>query len=133
MHTTDSKSEKWQPNASSSILQDSITTSMHDSSGPISLNDSLGPPSLQEESINEPITELNEPLSQSFIENQDNVIKDVEPLSQYYESTSSLDISTRDEEDGSKVECSVSATDSGLIGVYIVHKCVWHVIIYRTN
>ncbi|XP_018577638.2 inaD-like protein, partial [Anoplophora glabripennis] len=115
LHPTDTKPDKWQPNASSSLLQDSITASMHDSSGPISLNDSLGPPSLQEESVNEPIIELNEPLSQSFIENQDNAIKDIEPLSQYYESTSSLDISTRDEEDGSKVECSVSATDSGLI------------------
>ncbi|KAJ8933538.1 hypothetical protein NQ314_013951, partial [Rhamnusium bicolor] len=115
LHTKDSKSIKWQPNASSSLLQDSITASVHDSSGPISLNDSFGPPSLQEESVNEPLNELNESMSQSFIETLDNRVKDIEPLSQYYESTSSLDVSTQDEEDGSKLECSMSATDSGLI------------------
>ncbi|CAG9761749.1 unnamed protein product [Ceutorhynchus assimilis] len=79
----------------------SITASVYDSSGPVSLNDSLGPPSLQEE-------------SESF-----NVKKmDIEPLSQYYESTSSLDTSTQDEEEflnHSKFDASVSASDSGLI------------------
>ncbi|KAJ8934619.1 hypothetical protein NQ318_012653, partial [Aromia moschata] len=114
LHTKDSKSIKWQPNASSSFLQDSITASVHDSSGPVSLNDSLGPPSLQEECVNESSNEINESMCQSFIENQDPKVKDVEPLSQYYESTSSIDMSTQDE-DGSKLECSVSATDSGLI------------------
>lgn len=96
-------------------MHDSITASVHDSSGSVSLNDSLGPPSLQEEALNDQPTEINE-LYQSLIENQDAKIKDdKEPLSQYYESTSSLDL-TQDEEEASKIEASVSATDSGLIG-----------------
>lgn len=54
-------------------------------------------------------------MNQSFIEHQNSKVKDTEPLSQYYESTSSLDL-TQDEEEGSKIDVSVSATDSGLIG-----------------
>lgn len=107
------KPERWQPN---SFLQDS---SMVDSSGPVSLNDSLGPPSLQEESVVEPMTELD---GQSFF---DNASRDIEPLSQYYESTSSLDLSGKDEEEPSKVEGSVSATDSGLIGEFSRSCCRW--------
>lgn len=107
------KSVRWQLNN----MQDSITASVHDSSGPVSLNDSLGPPSLQEEAINEHQIKPVD-LYQSFIENQDAKIKEEkEPLSQYYESTSSLDL-TQDEEEGSKIDVSVSATDSGLIGKY---------------
>ncbi|XP_049819529.1 uncharacterized protein LOC109595347 isoform X2 [Aethina tumida] len=108
---------KFQPNSTSSFLHDSITASVHDSSGPVSLNDSCGPPSLQEESVTEALDELNESMTQKFLENQ-NKNKDVEPLSQYYESTSSLDISTQEDEDGinqSKFDASVSASDSGLI------------------
>lgn len=47
--------------------------------------------------------------------------KEIEPLSQYYESTSSLDTSTQDEEEflnHSKFDASVSASDSGLIGEF---------------
>lgn len=98
-------------------MHDSITASVHDSSGPVSLNDSLGPPSLQEEAVNELLNDTID-FHQSFIENQDVKIKEEkEPLSQYYESTSSLDL-TQDEEEGSKIEISVSATDSGLIGEF---------------
>lgn len=106
------KSVRWQPNT----LLDSITASVHDSSGPVSLNDSLGPPSLQEEDvINDHPIEINE-TCQSTIDMPDAKIKDDrEPLSQYYESTSSLDL-TQDDEEGSKIDASVSATDSGLIG-----------------
>lgn len=108
------KSVRWQPNT----LLDSITASVHDSSGPVSLNDSLGPPSLQEEDVfdDHPV-EVNETFHQSIIiDTPDAKIKDdKEPLSQYYESTSSLDL-TQDEEEGSKIDASVSATDSGLIG-----------------
>ncbi|CAH0546934.1 unnamed protein product [Brassicogethes aeneus] len=107
------KTNKWQP--ITNALQDSVTASVHDSSGPISLNDSCGPPSLQEESVTEPLDELNESMTQKFLETQ---IKDVEPLSQYYESTSSLDISTTQDDDcinQSKFDASVSASDSGLI------------------
>lgn len=107
------KSVRWQPSA----MHDSITASVHDSSGPVSLNDSLGPPSLPEEAINDQPIEVND-VSHSFLDNQDIKVKDErEPLSQYYESTSSLDI-TQDEEEGSKIEASVSATDSGLIGEF---------------
>lgn len=65
--------------------------------------------------MNDQTTELIDSMNQSFIEHQDSKIKDVEPLPQYYESTSSLDL-TQDDEEGSKIDASVSATDSGLIG-----------------
>lgn len=101
---------RWQSNT----MHDSITASVHDSSGPVSLNDSLGPPSLQED-VTDPPIETNESYQRST-ENQDVKYKeDKEPLSQYYESTSSLDL-TQDDEEGSKIDASVSATDSGLIG-----------------
>lgn len=56
--------------------------------------------------------------------------KEVEPLSQYYESTSSLDTSTQDEEEfinHSKLEASFSASDSGLIGRRPMQKNNTHV------
>lgn len=112
---------------SSTNQQDSLismttsTTTTHDSSGPISLNDSLGPPSLQEESllISEPLDQLNESMTEF---NQFNAkLQDVEPLSQFYESTSSIDISAQDEAEClSKFDASVSASDSGLIGKFCV-------------
>ncbi|XP_060519961.1 uncharacterized protein LOC132698107 isoform X4 [Cylas formicarius] len=112
----DPKIHKWPPSATSSLLQDSITSSVQDSSGPVSLNDSLGPPSIQEETVTEPLNELNDLITQKHIELLDNK-KDAEPLSQYYESTSSLDMSTQDEElvNQSRFDASVSASDSGLI------------------
>ncbi|XP_076264918.1 protein phosphatase 1 regulatory subunit spinophilin isoform X4 [Rhynchophorus ferrugineus] len=116
LNTKDPKIPKWLPNTSS-LLQDSITASVHDSSGPVSLNDSLGPPSLQEESAPaSSVPDINELQIQKLVDNQDNK-KEVEPLSQYYESTSSLDISTQDEEEfmSHKFDASVSASDSGLI------------------
>ncbi|XP_050311669.1 neurabin-1 isoform X2 [Anthonomus grandis grandis] len=120
LHAKEQKIHKWPP-TSNSLFQDSITASVHDSSGPVSLNDSLGPPSLQEESVaTESITnEPNADWQKNFSSNQENKnIKDLEPLSQYYESTSSLDMSTQDEEEflnHSKFDASVSASDSGLI------------------
>ncbi|KAG5890937.1 hypothetical protein JTB14_019875 [Gonioctena quinquepunctata] len=114
LNSQESKPEKWQPNASSSLLQDSMSASLVDSSGPVSLNDSFGPPSLLDESFNEHYNDLtNVPNS---IKGQNNRDKYVEPLSQYYESTSSLD-SMQDDERESKhdIDTSVSATDSGLI------------------
>ncbi|XP_066255923.1 uncharacterized protein Spn isoform X3 [Euwallacea similis] len=116
LHAKDQKIHKWPP-GTNSLLQDSITASMHDSSGPVSLNDSLGPPSLQEESAIDSIPDINESQAHKILGLQDNK-KDVEPLSQYYESTSSLDMSTQDEEEflnHSKFDASVSASDSGLI------------------
>ncbi|KAL1516716.1 hypothetical protein ABEB36_000591 [Hypothenemus hampei] len=108
LHVKDQRIHKW-PATTGSILPDSVTTSIHDSSGPVSLNDSLGPPSLQEE------PSMHDSNEKNLI--PDNK-KDVEPLSQYYESTSSLDMSTQDEEEflsHSKFDASVSASDSGLI------------------
>lgn len=97
--------DHWQPNASSSFLQDS------DSAGPQSLNDSLAPSSLQEDSRTESVggsfTEIT-PLTQT---------KEPTSVSQMKESVSSIDISSYD--DGltsSKMESSVS--DSGLIGEF---------------
>ncbi|XP_030765622.1 neurabin-1 isoform X6 [Sitophilus oryzae] len=117
LNTKDPKVQKWLPNTNS-LLQDSITASVHDSSGPVSLNDSLGPPSLQEESAPESSSapDSNELHIQRFLDSQDNK-KEIEPLSQYYESTSSLDLSTQDEEEflSHKFDASVSASDSGLI------------------
>uniref|UniRef100_A0AAR5P3K6 Neurabin-1 n=1 Tax=Dendroctonus ponderosae TaxID=77166 RepID=A0AAR5P3K6_DENPD len=110
LHAKEQKIHKW-PYNTSSLLQDSITASVHNSSGPVSLNDSLGPPSLQEESVTDSMQELQRNF---MIDNK----KDMEPLSQYYESTSSLDTSTQDEEEfisHSKLEASFSASDSGLI------------------
>lgn len=64
----------------------------------------LGPPSLQEESVAEDSHRQKQLIQEK-----------VEPLSQYYESTSSLDVSTQDEEE-LKLDASMSASDSGLIG-----------------
>lgn len=119
LNSKESKSNRWLPNATSTVLQDSITASTHDSSGPVSLNDSCGPPSLQEEPAEEPSNErfnsdCNIPSDELISTKLDSQIKSVEPLSQYYESTESL-TSTQDEEETSKVEIDTSVTDSGLI------------------
>nr|CAH7758308.1 unnamed protein product [Callosobruchus chinensis] len=119
-----------------SYMQDSISASVHDSSGPISLNDSLGPPSLLEDTtttyeqngrdlLNQSfiadqtmnqsfLDSTNDTMNQSFIEHDSKIREEREPLSQYYESTSSLDL-TQDEEEPSKIDISMSASDSGLI------------------
>uniref|UniRef100_A0A6P7H1K1 Neurabin-1 n=1 Tax=Diabrotica virgifera virgifera TaxID=50390 RepID=A0A6P7H1K1_DIAVI len=108
-------SNKWLPNATSSFLQDSVTTSIQDSSGPVSLNDSYNLPSLHDDQGKDFI--INEQSqTNDLVYTKLNKIKSVEPLSQYYESTESL-VSGQDEEEPSKVDIdtSVSATDSGLI------------------
>nr|XP_023016595.1 uncharacterized protein LOC111505922 isoform X2 [Leptinotarsa decemlineata] len=117
LNSQDNKSDKWHPNASSSLLQDSMSASVADSSGPVSLNDSFGPPSIFEESFNEHFMESSETTNLlNSVKNQDSRGKYAEASSQYYESTSSLD-SMQDEEKESKndIDTSVSATDSGLI------------------
>lgn len=63
-----------------------------------------GPPSLHEESIAED-SHRQKQLTQEKLE----------PLSQYYESTSSLDVSTQDEEE---LKLDASMSDSGLIGQF---------------
>ncbi|CAH2004152.1 unnamed protein product [Acanthoscelides obtectus] len=120
----------------SSIIHDSMSASVHDSSGPISLNDSLGPPSLlddtattneqtskdllnqsfiADQTMNQSFLDsTNDTMNQSFIEHDSKVQEEKEPLSQYYESTSSLDL-TQEEEEPSKIDISMSASDSGLI------------------
>ncbi|XP_057658198.1 uncharacterized protein LOC130895088 isoform X2 [Diorhabda carinulata] len=112
LNSKDVKSaNKWWPNATSSFLQDSITGSVQDSSGPVSLNDSVGPPSLQDDIINDFSNEQNQSTDLNKTINKS---KCVEPLSQYYESSESL-VSAQDDEEPSKHDTSVSATDSGLI------------------
>ncbi|CAH1180314.1 unnamed protein product [Phaedon cochleariae] len=56
---------------------DSITASVHDSSGPVSLCDSLGPPSIQEEAVDDHVTERR---------GEEPDRRGAEPLSQYYSS-----------------------------------------------
>lgn len=120
LHTKDTKTNHRQPN---SLLHDSITASVHDSSGPVSLNDSYGPASLQEESVTEAMDDIvnNGTVTQKLIQNPENTkaSKEMEVSAQFYESTSSLDMSTQDDEEGfthSKFDVSISASDSGLIG-----------------
>lgn len=112
------KNNKWQPDASSSFLQDSITSSMYESSGAVSLNDSMGPPSLQDESTT---AESTEHLSDYIINRTFDVTEPKQKgaadssRSQIYDSTSSIDTSAH--EDGftqSKGDASVS--DSCLLG-----------------
>ncbi|CAG9854132.1 unnamed protein product [Phyllotreta striolata] len=114
LNSKEPKPNRWPPNAAPPALQDSITASMHDSSGPVSLNDSCGPPSLQEEPPEESVEEQAKPEVAQSNGKSDSKTKNAEPLSQYYESTESLN-STQDDEDGSKVEIDTSVTDSGLI------------------
>lgn len=99
------------------MLHDSITASVHDSSGPVSLNDSYGPASLQEESLTDDLNEQQQQQQQKTTQ----IVEQVKPMevsAQFYESTSSLDMSTQDDEEGlshSKFDASISASDSGLI------------------
>lgn len=112
------KAAKCPLNATPSLLQDSMTASVHDSSGPISLNDSLGPPSLQDDqNEDDPLGDTTDIMNRSFIE-LDTKVPEPEPLSQYYESTSSLDLTREEDEEPSKIDMSMTASDSGLIGNY---------------
>lgn len=104
LQPNETKPAKWQPDASSSFVQDSA--SCQDSLGPPSLNDSMGPPSLQDDSITDPI----EHASASRAEDSANATNQI-----MQESVSSIDISTH--ETTSKLDTSVS--DSGLIGIHI--------------
>ncbi|KAK4877137.1 hypothetical protein RN001_009643 [Aquatica leii] len=100
------KENHWQPNASSSFLQDSTSgpNSLLDSTGPQSLNDSLVQSSLQEDSRSESFNEIPP---------QTHIIKGARSSTHMKESLSSIDVSSYDEGVSSKMESSVS--DSGLI------------------
>ncbi|KAF5288291.1 hypothetical protein FQA39_LY04059 [Lamprigera yunnana] len=101
------KETNWQPNASSSFIQDSMSgpNSLLDSIGPQSLNDSLVQSSLQEDSQSESVGESYDIPAQPHIK--------VASATYMKESLSSIDVSSYDEGVSSKMESSVS--DSGLI------------------
>ncbi|XP_045463648.1 uncharacterized protein LOC123673221 isoform X2 [Harmonia axyridis] len=113
----ESKLNKWQPDASSSLLQDSVTSSLYESSGAVSLNDSMGPPSLQDESTAESTEHLSDYIINRTLDAPEvSKHREVESSrSQIYDSTSSIDTSAQ--EDGfSQSKCDASVSDSGLLG-----------------
>ncbi|XP_044767084.1 uncharacterized protein LOC123322992 isoform X2 [Coccinella septempunctata] len=117
MLNKDGKLNKWQPDASSSLLQDSVTSSIYESSGAVSLNDSMGPPSLQDESTAESTEHLSDYIINRTPEATDiSKHREVEcSRSQIYDSTSSIDTSAHDEA-FTQSKCDVSVSDSGLLG-----------------
>ncbi|KAK9891508.1 hypothetical protein WA026_014744 [Henosepilachna vigintioctopunctata] len=106
----EANSNRWQPDASSSFLQDSITNSMCESSCAVSLNDSMGPSSLQDESL----TESTDQPNCGATANRTADTTEARKPHDMYDSTSSIDTSAQDE-GFCQSKFDASASDSGLI------------------